>query len=102
MPLCFSHEGYKQPQQLLILSYFLSMLPYLVTLIAILMLLRDEDDPIGKIRLPRRGDVRVKRVLVLMLPVSVGLGLININLLLNSTISSLVSDEVPRAVDAAR
>ena len=25
MPLCFSHEGYKQPQQLLILSYFLSI-----------------------------------------------------------------------------
>jgi putative peptidoglycan lipid II flippase len=38
---------------------------------------------------------------MLMLPVSVGLGLININLLLNSTIGSLVSDQVPRAVDAA-
>ena len=25
VPLCFSHEGYKQPQQLLILSYFLSI-----------------------------------------------------------------------------
>jgi len=23
--LCFSHEGYKQPQQLLVLSYFLSI-----------------------------------------------------------------------------
>jgi putative peptidoglycan lipid II flippase len=45
--------------------------------------------------------VRVKRVLLLMLPVSVGLGLININLLLNSTIGSIVSDQVPRAVDAA-
>jgi putative peptidoglycan lipid II flippase len=40
-------------------------------------------------------------VLVLMLPVSVGLGLININLLLNSVIGSLVSDQVPRAIDAA-
>ena len=48
--------------------------------------------PIGRIRLPKRGDVRVKRVLMLMLPVSVGLGLININLLLNSTIGSIVSD----------
>ena len=38
---------------------------------------------------------------MLMLPVSVGLGLININLLLNSTIGSRVSDEVPRAIDAA-
>jgi hypothetical protein len=25
VPLCFSHEGYKQPQQLLVLSYFLSI-----------------------------------------------------------------------------
>jgi hypothetical protein len=25
VPICFSHEGYKQPQQLLILSYFLSI-----------------------------------------------------------------------------
>jgi hypothetical protein len=25
VPLCFSHEGYKQPQQLLLLSYFLSI-----------------------------------------------------------------------------
>ena len=38
---------------------------------------------------------------MLMLPVSVGLGLININLLLNSTIGSLVDEEVPRAIDAA-
>jgi putative peptidoglycan lipid II flippase len=57
--------------------------------------------PVFHIRLPRWGDERVKRVLLLMLPVSVGLGLININLLLNSTIGSLVSDQVPRAIDAA-
>src|SRR6185436_13391576 len=25
VPLCFSHEGYKQPQQLLVLAYFLSI-----------------------------------------------------------------------------
>ena len=49
----------------------------------------------------KRGDERVRRVLMLMLPVSVGLGLININLLLNSTIGSLVSDQAPRAIDAA-
>jgi putative peptidoglycan lipid II flippase len=57
--------------------------------------------PVFRIRLPRRDDERVKRVLLLMLPVSVGLGLININLLLNSTIGSLVSDQAPRAIDAA-
>jgi putative peptidoglycan lipid II flippase len=36
-----------------------------------------------------------------MLPVSVGLGLINIDLVLNSTLGSLVSDQAPRAIDAA-
>jgi putative peptidoglycan lipid II flippase len=72
-----------------------------VQLLMMIPALRRIGFPVGKIRLPRRGDVRVKRVLVLMLPVSVGLGLININLLLNSTIGSLVSDQVPRAVDAA-
>jgi putative peptidoglycan lipid II flippase len=57
--------------------------------------------PLTRIRLPRRGDPRVRRVLVLMLPVSVGLGLINIDLVLNSTLGSLVSAGAPRAIDAA-
>jgi putative peptidoglycan lipid II flippase len=57
--------------------------------------------PVGRIRLPQRGDPRVRQVLTLMLPVSIGLGLINIDLLLNSTLGSLVSDEAPRAIDAA-
>jgi putative peptidoglycan lipid II flippase len=46
-------------------------------------------------------DPRIRRVLVLMLPVSVSLGLINIDLLINSTLGSLVSDQAPRAIDAA-
>ncbi|MDQ3740108.1 MAG: polysaccharide biosynthesis C-terminal domain-containing protein, partial [Actinomycetota bacterium] len=49
----------------------------------------------------RPGDERVKRVLVLMLPVTIGLGLINFNLLINSTLGSLVSENAPRAIDAA-
>jgi putative peptidoglycan lipid II flippase len=57
--------------------------------------------PVGRIRLPQRGDLRVRQVLVLMLPVSLGLGLINIDLVLNSTVGSLVSDQAPRAIDAA-
>jgi putative peptidoglycan lipid II flippase len=57
--------------------------------------------PVARIALPERRDPRVRRVLALMLPVSVGLGLINIDLLLNSTLGSLVSDEAPRAIDAA-
>jgi putative peptidoglycan lipid II flippase len=46
-------------------------------------------------------DPRVKRVLMLMLPVTIGLGLINFNLLINSVLGSLVSEEAPRAIDAA-
>ena len=46
-------------------------------------------------------DPRVRRVLRLMLPVTIGLGLINFNLLINSTLGSLVSDDAPRAIDAA-
>src|SRR3954451_24940081 len=57
--------------------------------------------PVFHITLPKRGDERVKRVLLLMLPVSVGLGLINIDLVLNSVIGSKVSDQAPRAIDAA-
>ena len=49
----------------------------------------------------RPRDERVKRVLVLMLPVTIGLGLINFNLLINSTLGSLVSENAPRAIDAA-
>ena len=36
-----------------------------------------------------------------MLPVTIGLGLINFNVLINSTLGSLVSDQAPRAIDAA-
>jgi putative peptidoglycan lipid II flippase len=45
-------------------------------------------------------DPGVKRVLVLMLPVTIGLGVINVNLLINSMIGALVSDSGPRAIDA--
>jgi putative peptidoglycan lipid II flippase len=47
------------------------------------------------------GDPRVRRVLMLMLPVTIGLGLINFNVLINSTLGSLVSEGAPRAIDAA-
>ena len=58
----------------------------LVQLLMMLPTLRRMGFPIGHIRLPRRDDERVRRVLLLMLPVSIGLGLININLLLNTVI----------------
>jgi putative peptidoglycan lipid II flippase len=54
-----------------------------------------------RVSLEFRHDPRVRQVLKLMLPVSLGLGLINVSLVLNSAIGSLVSDEAPRAIDAA-
>jgi putative peptidoglycan lipid II flippase len=47
----------------------------------------------------RNPDVR--RVLLLMLPVTISLGLINFNMLINSLFGSLVSDEAPAAIDKA-
>ena len=46
-------------------------------------------------------DPRVRQVLTLMLPVTLSLGLINFNLLINSTLGTAISDQVPRAIDAA-
>jgi putative peptidoglycan lipid II flippase len=43
----------------------------------------------------------VRRVLLLMLPVTLSLGLINFNLLINSLFGSLVSHEGPAAIDKA-
>jgi putative peptidoglycan lipid II flippase len=43
----------------------------------------------------------VRRVLLLMLPVTLSLGLINFNLLINSIFGSLVSTEAPAAIDKA-
>ncbi len=45
--------------------------------------------------------LQVRRVLVLMLPVTLSLGLINFNLLINSTFGSLVSTGAPAAIDKA-
>jgi len=46
-------------------------------------------------------DPRVGRIFRLMLPVTIGLGVINFDLLINSSLGSLVSDQAPRAIDAA-
>ena len=46
-------------------------------------------------------DERVARILKLMLPVTIGLGLINFNLLINSILGSRVSEEAPSAIDRA-
>jgi putative peptidoglycan lipid II flippase len=46
-------------------------------------------------------DPRIRRILVLMLPVTIGLGLINFNLLINSIFGSRVSEQAPAAIDKA-
>jgi putative peptidoglycan lipid II flippase len=43
----------------------------------------------------------VRRVLLLMLPVTLSLGLINFNLVINSLFGTLVSNEAPAAIDKA-
>jgi putative peptidoglycan lipid II flippase len=43
----------------------------------------------------------VRRVLKLMLPVTIALGLINLSLLINSVFGTLVSDQAPAAIDKA-
>jgi putative peptidoglycan lipid II flippase len=46
-------------------------------------------------------DERVRRVLTLMLPVTIALGLINLSLLINSLFGTLVSEQAPAAIDKA-
>ena len=47
------------------------------------------------------ADADVRRVLLLMLPVTISLGLINVNLLVNSFFGTLVSDQAPAGIDKA-
>jgi putative peptidoglycan lipid II flippase len=46
-------------------------------------------------------DPRIKQVFTLMLPVTIGLGIVNLDQLINSVFGTLVSDEAPRAIDNA-
>jgi putative peptidoglycan lipid II flippase len=46
-------------------------------------------------------DARILQVFKLMLPVTISLGIINFDLLINSSLGTLVSAEAPRAIDAA-
>jgi putative peptidoglycan lipid II flippase len=46
-------------------------------------------------------DPRVKQVFVLMLPITIGLGIVNLDQLINSAFGTLVSVEAPRAIDNA-
>jgi putative peptidoglycan lipid II flippase len=54
----------------------------------------------GKWFAPLRNP-HVRRVFALMLPVTISLGLINFNLVINSLFGTLVSDQAPAAIDKA-
>ncbi len=57
--------------------------------------------PLRAASLSRMRDPQVRRVLLLMLPVTVSLGLINFNLVINSLFGTLVSEQAPAAIDKA-
>jgi putative peptidoglycan lipid II flippase len=46
-------------------------------------------------------DPRVRQVFALMLPVTIGLGIVNLDQLINSVFGTLVSKQAPRAIDNA-
>ncbi|HWX97126.1 MAG TPA: murein biosynthesis integral membrane protein MurJ [Solirubrobacteraceae bacterium] len=46
-------------------------------------------------------DPRIKQVFVLMLPVTIGLGIVNLDQLINSVFGTLVNKQAPRAIDNA-
>jgi putative peptidoglycan lipid II flippase len=46
-------------------------------------------------------DPRVRKVFVLMLPVTIGLGIINLDQLINAAFGTLVSEHAPRAIENA-
>src|SRR5207244_3177113 len=46
-------------------------------------------------------DRRVRQVFTLMLPIMIGLGIVNLDQLINSLFGTLVSAEAPRAIDNA-
>jgi putative peptidoglycan lipid II flippase len=46
-------------------------------------------------------DPRIKQVFMLMLPVTIGLGIVNLDQLINSVFGTLVNKQAPRAIDNA-
>ena len=46
-------------------------------------------------------DPGVRQVFILLVPVTIGLGVINVDLVINSVVGALISDSAPRAIDAA-
>ena len=92
------HGGYEHGHQLY--AYAIAIL--VATFVQLLMALV----ALGRIdfRLQFRidwHDPRVKRVFTLMLPVTIGLGIVNLDQVINSVFGTLVNREAPRAIDNA-
>jgi putative peptidoglycan lipid II flippase len=92
------HGGYENGNQ--VYAYAIAIL--IATFVQMLMVL----GALGRIdfRLQLKidwHDPRVRRVFALMLPVTIGLGIVNLDQLINSVFGTLVSHEAPRAIDNA-
>jgi putative peptidoglycan lipid II flippase len=92
------HGGYENGHQLY--AYAIAIL--IATFVQLLMAL----GALGRIDFRLQfsidwRDPRVRQVLTLMLPVTIGLGIVNLDQLINSVFGTLVSKEAPRAIDNA-
>jgi putative peptidoglycan lipid II flippase len=92
------HGGYEQGDQLYAYAIAILVATFVQLLMAFVALGRID------FRLQLRidwHDPRVKRVFTLMLPVTIGLGIVNLDQLINSVFGTLVNREAPRAIDNA-
>jgi putative peptidoglycan lipid II flippase len=92
------HGGYENGDQLY--AYAIAIL--IATLVQMLMALA----ALGRIDVRLQfaidwHDPRVVQVFTLLLPVTIGLGIVNLDQVINSVFGTLVSKEAPRAIDAA-
>ena len=92
------HGGYHDGNQLY--AYAIAIL--VATCVQLLMALGALGRIDFRLQLPIDWhDPRIRQVLTLMLPVTIGLGIVNLDQLINSVFGTLVSDEAPRAIDNA-
>ena len=92
------HGGYEHGEQLY--AYAIAIL--VATLVMLLMAV----GALGRIDFRLQfsidwHDPRIRQVFTLMLPVTIGLGIVNLDQVINSVFGTLVSKEAPRAIDNA-
>jgi putative peptidoglycan lipid II flippase len=92
------HGGYENGEQL----YALAIAILIATFVQLLMAL----GALGRIDFRLQfaidwHDPRIRQVFGLMLPVTIGLGIVNLDQLINSVFGTLVSRQAPRAIDNA-